>query len=73
MKQYDGKKLSKEVRTKRIIELKQGVRAAAKEIGTSPATLSRLENERLPDVNTLYAISKWLGKPMEHFYTSKTK
>lgn len=38
----------------------QGVRAAAKEIGLSPATLSRVENGFLPDINNFRLICKWL-------------
>lgn len=38
-----------------------GVRAAAKEIGISPATLSRVENGKLPDLNTFKRICDWLG------------
>lgn len=39
-----------------------GVRAAAKEIGISPATLSRIENGHVPDLVTFAAICKWLGQ-----------
>ncbi len=38
-----------------------GIRAAAQEIGTSPATLSRVERGHLPDVRTLVKICAWLG------------
>ncbi len=38
-----------------------GVRAAAKEIGISPATLSRVERGYLPDLATFGKICKWLG------------
>ena len=38
-----------------------GVRAAAKEIGISPATLSRVERGYLPDLETFGKICKWLG------------
>lgn len=37
-----------------------GVRAAAKEIGISPATLSRVERGYLPDLETFGKICKWL-------------
>lgn len=39
----------------------QGVRAAAKEIGISPATLSRVENGHLPDLENYQKICRWLG------------
>lgn len=38
-----------------------GVRAAAKEIGVSPATLSRVERGYLPDLETFRKICAWLG------------
>src|SRR5207249_7254287 len=38
-----------------------GIRAAAGEIGISPATLSRIENGRVPDLDTLKKICAWLG------------
>jgi transcriptional regulator with XRE-family HTH domain len=38
-----------------------GVRAAAGEIGISPATLSRIENGRVPDLETLKKVCAWLG------------
>lgn len=39
----------------------QGVRATAVEVGISPATLSRVENGRLPDIETFGKICSWLG------------
>lgn len=38
-----------------------GIRAAAGEIGISPATLSRIENGRVPDLETLRKVCNWLG------------
>jgi transcriptional regulator with XRE-family HTH domain len=38
----------------------QGVRAAAEEIGVSAATLSRVENGYLPDLENFRRICKWL-------------
>lgn len=38
----------------------QGVRAAAKEIGISAATLSRVENGHLPDLQNFQLICQWL-------------
>lgn len=37
-----------------------GIRAAAQEIGVSPATLSRVERGHLPDSRTLGKICEWL-------------
>jgi transcriptional regulator with XRE-family HTH domain len=38
----------------------QGIRAAAGEIGVSAATLSRVENGHIPDLETLTKICRWL-------------
>ena len=38
-----------------------GVRATAREIGLSPATLSRVENGRMPDLENFTKICHWLG------------
>ena len=38
-----------------------GVRETAKEVGISPATLSRVENKKVPDLATFGKICKWLG------------
>ncbi len=37
-----------------------GVRATAKKIGISPATLSRVENGHLPDLENFRKICRWL-------------
>ena len=44
-----------------------GVRAAAKEIGISPATLSRVENGNVPDLATFAKICEWLGEDPNRF------
>jgi transcriptional regulator with XRE-family HTH domain len=44
-----------------------GVRAAAKEIGISPSTLSRIENGHVPDLATFASICRWLGKDPNQF------
>jgi transcriptional regulator with XRE-family HTH domain len=44
-----------------------GVRAAAKEIGISPATLSRIENGHMPDLATFAEICKWLNEDPAQF------
>jgi transcriptional regulator with XRE-family HTH domain len=37
-----------------------GIRAAAGEIGVSAATLSRIEHGRVPDLDTLRKVCRWL-------------
>jgi len=48
---------------RRVIEKRgaQGIRAAAKDIGLSHATLSRVERGFLPDLENYKKIIKWLG------------
>ncbi|MDD5670038.1 MAG: helix-turn-helix transcriptional regulator [Candidatus Omnitrophica bacterium] len=38
----------------------RGIREVAKEIGISTATLSRIENGKLPDIETFSKACKWL-------------
>lgn len=44
-----------------------GLRAAAKEIGISPSTLSRIEKGHVPDVATLEKVCEWLGEKASKF------
>lgn len=44
-----------------------GVRAAAKEIGISPTTLTRIEKGHVPDVGTLNKLGEWLGEEPSKF------
>ena len=39
---------------------KVGIRATAREIGLSPATLSRVENGQLPDLANFTKLCRWL-------------
>lgn len=47
---------------RKLIEARgsRGIREVAKEIGVSPATLSRVERGHLPDLETFGKICKWL-------------
>ncbi len=57
--------LAQMVKTKRG---EKGLRAAATEIGeVSAATLSRIEQGRLPDVDTFIRICKWLDVSTDFF------
>ena len=51
--------LAKEIEARRA---GVGIREAAKQVGISPATLSRVENEKVPDLETFSKICKWLGR-----------
>jgi transcriptional regulator with XRE-family HTH domain len=44
-----------------------GVRAAAREAGISPATLSRVENGNVPDLEIFEKICQWLGEDPSRF------
>jgi transcriptional regulator with XRE-family HTH domain len=47
---------------------KQGLRATANEIGdVSAATLSRIEQGKVPDVDTFIKICQWLNVPTDAF------
>lgn len=50
----------------------RGVRAVAEEIGISPATLSRIENGHMPDLETFAKVCDWLNvDPAEYLGTKK--
>ena len=58
---------SEMIKEKRERENK-GLRDTAKEIsGVSATTLSRLENEHLPDIETFLKICNWLNVPSDTF------
>lgn len=44
-----------------------GIRAAAREIGISPTTLSRVEHGHVPDLKTLQKICDWMGEDPADF------
>jgi transcriptional regulator with XRE-family HTH domain len=50
-----------------------GIRAAAGEIGISPATLSRIEHGSLPDLDTLRKVCRWLGVDPAAYFGSSGK
>jgi len=62
--------LSRQVKIKRGGE---GLRKVAKEIDISPATLSRIEQGKVPDVDTFIKICKWLGESTDTFTQLKKR
>lgn len=44
-----------------------GVRAAARDAGVSPATLSRIENGHVPDIETFERLCRWMGADPAEF------
>lgn len=62
----DVKKLASLVRKKRG---SRGLRATSKEIGNvSPSTLSRVESEKMPDMETFTALCDWLEVPPSELF-----
>ncbi len=45
----------------------QGLRAVAEEIEVSAPTLSRIEQGKVPDVDTFLKVCRWLGEPPATF------
>lgn len=50
----------------------KGVREAAREVDISPATLSRVENGNVPDLETFSKICRWLGDDPAQYLGLKT-
>jgi transcriptional regulator with XRE-family HTH domain len=74
MKQtLDFNSFSKAIRQKRIIDMDINGREAAKKIGISHPTLSRIENHNMPDLLTYANICKWLNVPMDTFIKTARK
>lgn len=65
---FDIEKLRKDLITKRVIEGKLSLRQCAEQSGISPATLSRIENSKLPDVETFAKICYWLGTDARTYF-----
>jgi transcriptional regulator with XRE-family HTH domain len=54
----------------RLIAVKRGargIRATAAEVGVSAATLSRVENAHMPDLETFAKICRWLDRDPREF------
>ena len=62
---YNGSKLIKQLRTKMLIEWNITLRQAAKKMGISFATLSRIENGSRPDVDTLATVCYFISLPIQ--------
>lgn len=66
----DMDRLARLVKTKRA---SKGLREVAAEIGNvSPSTLSRVENGRIPDMETFLLLCNWLGVEPTEFFSSNT-
>lgn len=68
---YLESELRKDVITKRMITLNIGLREAAIEIGTSAATLSRIEQGKSIDIETFAKVVTWLDKQPNDYFDIK--
>jgi transcriptional regulator with XRE-family HTH domain len=63
--EIDIRELANMIRNKRGT---RGLRVVAKEIGdVSASTLSRIEQGKVPDLDTFIKLCKWLGVSADHF------
>lgn len=60
-------KLAKAIKSKRVIELNIDMREAAKLIGISASTISRVERGGMPDMITFGLICEWLKTDLKVF------
>lgn len=65
---FNIEKLRKDLITKRLIEEKLSLRQASEKSNISPATLSRIENSKLPDVETFAKLCEWLGTDAKSYF-----
>ncbi len=64
---FDSAAFAKQLRQKRIIDENIDLRTVAQKTGVSPATLSRVEKGRMPELLTYAALCRWLGVPMNQY------
>ena len=65
---FNIEKLRKDLITKRLIEEKLSLREASVKSNISAATLSRVENSKLPDVETFAKLCEWLGTDAKSYF-----
>lgn len=70
---FNIEKLRKDLITKRLIEGKLTLRQAAEKVGVSSATLNRIENSRLPDVETFAKCCIWLETDAKSYFNIPVK
>jgi len=70
MSKIDTGKLSSMIKSKRG---NKGMRDVSKEIGVSAPTLSRIEQGKVPDVDTFIKLCEWLGVTADTFTKSGSK
>lgn len=65
---FDSDALRTDLLQKRVISLGINLTETSKLTGVSQATLSRIENHKLPDIETFGKLCKWLGTDMNKYF-----
>lgn len=68
---FDTKGFSTRIKTKRVIEMNVDLRTLSKKTKVSPATMSRLENGKMPEMETFLKMCHWLDALPREFIVSK--
>jgi len=64
---FKQEKFRKAIILKRSLSNRMGMRECSEEIGISPATLSRIERGKMPDLMTYVMVCKWLKQPINKY------
>jgi DNA-binding Xre family transcriptional regulator len=67
IQRFDKDLFGKAIKTKRVIELNINVREAANKIKISPATISRIENGGVAELESVIKACNWLGQHVSDF------
>jgi transcriptional regulator with XRE-family HTH domain len=62
--------LKKDLIIKRCIQNDMSMDEAAKEMGVSKSTISRIEKSKLPDIETFGKVCKWLGEKTDKYFSN---
>lgn len=68
---FNSTKLSKAIKTKRVMELGVTYREAAKKIKIGHASLSRIEKGTIPEMTVFLKVCNWLNVHAGEFITTK--
>jgi ribosome-binding protein aMBF1 (putative translation factor) len=70
---FDGKNFGKRVKMQRVINDGVDMRELSKQLKLSPATISRCENGKMPDLLTYATFCKYIGASLNEFVFLKAK
>lgn len=73
MQLFDKTEFAKALKTHRVITMDIGLREVAKKVKISAATLSRIENEKPTEIDTILKLCHWMKLPLTKFITTKRK